>query len=529
MDHGFRNVSDATYGLLGQLLETGAAVTVRNSPTREFLSRLTRLDCPRERYVFLADRNDDPIGQFAETMWVLAGRNDLPWLTRYRTRAPDFSDDGGLTWHGAYGVRLRHWQGGVDQVANVRQLLVTDRTSRRAVMSLFDPARDYRTSKDIPCNNWLAWTIRDDTLHLAVTLRSNDLVWGFSGINAFEWSVLHEMLAHWLDCRVGTASYFASSLHLYDHHFARAQRIVSRPLPKSPYAAGLKLAPFATGWEDFPAAFELWMELEERIAADPDRPLGAHGAVGDPLLDSGLTLVHLKWGSELWSEQRLRQELSGLPDNDFALAAMLYFNWKRPGAVKDLPHPLVRLFLGHGTAVSDRRSRFQNAIRLLHERKDRAYGAAWRRRGEKLSVLPNIARKVDRLDEFRRSGRALLGESILDTAVDLYIYAVKYLEFLKHGQPDTAASYDDHALFASFVDTDGFAGIGTDIPSAIVPVTDAFEALWPAVEKDADVVDRLANAKVLVSTASQLLGTLIETGPSTVDEFIRQETSHDAR
>jgi len=101
------------------------------------------------------------------------------------------------TWRGAYGPRLRNWFG-VDQVAAVFQLLRADHASRRAVINLFDPSRDFAQSKDVPCNNWLHFLIRDGHLVLNVVTRSNDIMWGFSGINTFEWSVLHEMMAFWL-------------------------------------------------------------------------------------------------------------------------------------------------------------------------------------------------------------------------------------------------------------------------------------------------------------------------------------------
>ena len=155
---------------------------------------------------------------------MLGARNDVAWLERYLPRAPEFSDDG-LTWRGAYGPRLRRWAA-VDQIEQVRQLLLSDRSSRQAVMSLFDPGQDFVRSKDIPCTNWLGWIIREDRLRMNVVLRSNDVCWGFSGVNSFEWSVLHEMLAHWVEAEVGDANYLAMSLHLYEWHSDRAARVV---------------------------------------------------------------------------------------------------------------------------------------------------------------------------------------------------------------------------------------------------------------------------------------------------------------
>jgi NTP pyrophosphatase (non-canonical NTP hydrolase) len=69
-------------------------------------------------------------------------------------------------------------------------------------------------------------------------------------------------------------------------------------------------------------------------------------------------------------------------------------------------------------------------IKALHAQKDAAYGNAWKRRGELTSILANIARKIDRLDAFLISGGQLSDESLLDTAIDLFVYVTKYRLYL---------------------------------------------------------------------------------------------------
>ena len=57
--------------------------------------------------------------------------------------------------------------------------------------------------------------------------------------------------------------------------------------------------------------------------------------------------------------------------------------------------------------------------------KHAAYGDSWKRRGETLGILANVARKVDRL------GKTDEHETALDTAVDLLVYLVKYEAWLR--------------------------------------------------------------------------------------------------
>jgi hypothetical protein len=78
---------------------------------------------------------------------------------------------------------------------------------------------------------------------------------------------------------------------------------------------------------------------------------------------------------------------------------------------------------------------FCEAVRRLHRAKDAAYRDAWKRRGEVVSILANIARKVDRLEYGLDGAPATAGESWFDTAVDLLVYCLKYQAYLADADP----------------------------------------------------------------------------------------------
>jgi hypothetical protein len=82
---------------------------------------------------------------------------------------------------------------------------------------------------------------------------------------------------------------------------------------------------------------------------------------------------------------------------------------------------------------------FREAVRRLHRAKDAAYRDAWKRRGEVISILANIARKVDRLEYSLDGAPATADESQLDTAVDLLVYCLKYQAYLADQDAETAA------------------------------------------------------------------------------------------
>src|SRR5437016_2476859 len=62
---------------------------------------LTEYKDPTNRVLFSPMRDANPFFHVMETLWMLAGRNDLPWLTRFNKRFEAYSDDGGQTQPGA--------------------------------------------------------------------------------------------------------------------------------------------------------------------------------------------------------------------------------------------------------------------------------------------------------------------------------------------------------------------------------------------------------------------------------------------
>jgi len=530
----YRNISFATADSFKAVLDHGAVVTVRGEETRELRNRVTPLARPFERCVFLPGRRNDVFAQVAETLWVIAGRNDLAWLSLYLDRAPEFSDDGGKTWRGAYGPRLRMWPGGVDQLDEWRRLLIDDRASRRAVGVIFDPARDFVESRDIPCNNWLSWLIRDDRLHLNVGIRSNDAMWGFSGVNAFEWSVLQEMMAFWVNANVGEATFFATSYHIYKRHYDRAHRIVERFYGVSPYDFGISSPRFSTPWPEFAEVLEDWFSAEAELRAAPGRPLREGRAMQDPFLASTLRLLRLKWGALSWTPDQLASELAALPEDDFATAAYEMFGRSKPDLLTAVPQPNIRAFFDAcRAAAKDDADTLRAAIKHLHARKNASYASSWKRRGERVSVVPNIARKVDRLQAFVDYGQALEGETVIDTALDLFVYAAKYrLLLAEQAGADRsfligglAEPFSDHdASFNHLVDAAVFIGEDdASLTEQVGRISGLFEQLWPAVEAGAPLADRERLAAALCQASERLIGHLAAADKRTLTEFIHNE------
>jgi thymidylate synthase len=320
---GFRNINTAFLEMLTRLVEDGILTDSRNGPTLELAAQTLVIEQPLERFVFAAGRNNNPFAAIAEAMWVIAGRNDLAYLTPYLKRAPLFSDDS-RTWRAGYGRRLRNWHG-VDQLAAVRAELVSSPLWRRAAVSLFDPAVDYQDSRDVPCNNWLHFLARGGRLDLNVAARSTDVWWGFSGINAFEWSVLLEMMARWLDMKPGVLTFFTSSLHLYAEREDQARTVVSRRPGNDGYI-GADADRYDTAWHDAAGALDAWMVLEQEVRGG-QRLNDLAVPFDDPMLTAYIRAIDIFWAFKRGaSPAELERDFAALGHTDLAAVAREFIN-----------------------------------------------------------------------------------------------------------------------------------------------------------------------------------------------------------
>jgi len=212
-----RGVSEALFLGKQALEESGREVQTRNGIALEFPTPVvTTYTHSRERVLFYKERDANPFFHLMESFWMLAGRNDVDWISQFNGRINTYSDDG-EHFHGAYGFRWREWFG-KDQLEAARHRLMTYENDRRAVVGMWDPWEDlvlHNDGKDYPCNTQIFFWVRGDDLNMTVCNRSNDMIWGAFGANAVHMSVLLEYMAGMMELGVGTYYQFSNNLHAY--------------------------------------------------------------------------------------------------------------------------------------------------------------------------------------------------------------------------------------------------------------------------------------------------------------------------
>jgi hypothetical protein len=173
---------------------------------------------PMERVLWNPVRDANPFFHLFESMWMLAGREDVGWLAQFNKNMVSFSDDG-KTFNGAYGFRWR-WYFGFDQITSAIHKLSLNINDRRVVLGMWNPHNDLESkSKDVPCNLSVKFTGRvvggEKVIDMVVFNRSNDIIWGAYGANVVHMSILQEYVCASVGAKVGTYTQVSADWHAY--------------------------------------------------------------------------------------------------------------------------------------------------------------------------------------------------------------------------------------------------------------------------------------------------------------------------
>lgn len=114
------------------------------------------------------------------------------------------------------------------QFANCAAELINNPDSRRGIMIYTRPQMQYDFERDgmsdFMCTNTVQYLIRDNKVHAVVSMRSNDVVFGYRNDYAWQLYVLEQLTktvsaASDKEYEVGDIVWNVGSLHVYSRHF----------------------------------------------------------------------------------------------------------------------------------------------------------------------------------------------------------------------------------------------------------------------------------------------------------------------
>ena len=151
----------------------------------------------------------------AEWQWYLSGDRNITKLGKIYGKIPPIwikmADDEGNV-NSNYG---HQWQRKRQLDAVVRKLKM-DKDTRQACVSIYDGKEMYKYDNDTPCTYAVQFTIVNNKLDMCVTMRSNDLWYGFCN-DQYQFSMLQQLVASRLNIPVGVYYHFAHNMHLYNN------------------------------------------------------------------------------------------------------------------------------------------------------------------------------------------------------------------------------------------------------------------------------------------------------------------------
>lgn len=159
-----------------------------------------------------------------EWAWYLSGNRSVEEIKKY---APIWD-----TMHGGDNIVNSNygWQWNRNgQLDKCIEQLSKNKNTRQAWLTIFDGKEKNDYAFDTPCTLSIGFDIKPmlGQLDMCVTMRSNDLVYGFCN-DQYCFSKLQEYVASQLDIPVGTYFHFAHDMHIYKKHFCMKEEFYEK-------------------------------------------------------------------------------------------------------------------------------------------------------------------------------------------------------------------------------------------------------------------------------------------------------------
>ena len=185
------------------------------------------IENPMDNHISCEQRNWKQDYAEAEWQWYLSGDRNIKKLGELYGKVPEIwkrmadkngnvNSNYGWQWKRTDGVPFEGGTKYISQLNYVIDMLQNNPRTRQATISIYDGKEHSKYEFDTPCTYAIQFTIVDNKLNMCVTMRSNDLWYGFCN-DQYCFSRLQLMIADKLEIRLGTYFHFAHNLHLYNN------------------------------------------------------------------------------------------------------------------------------------------------------------------------------------------------------------------------------------------------------------------------------------------------------------------------
>jgi|TARA_R100001460_G_scaffold66215_2_gene106615 thymidylate synthase len=206
----FRNANEAYEYLHDRIIQDG----VDFAGTKALFNVGFYITDPMDNKIINKERNWKLDYAEAEWQWYLKGSPYVFELGKIYGKIPEIwkrmADDSGRV-NSNYGYQWNR-NGQLDKII---QMLQDNPDTRQATVSIYDGKEIQDYSYDTPCTYAIQFTILHGRLDMCVTMRSNDLWYGFCN-DQYCFSELQKLVSKQLNIETGVYYHFAHNMHLYN-------------------------------------------------------------------------------------------------------------------------------------------------------------------------------------------------------------------------------------------------------------------------------------------------------------------------
>ena len=206
----FRNANEAYEYLFDRIIQDG----VDFAYTKALFNVGFYITNPLDNRIINRERNWKQEYAEAEWQWYLSGDRNISKLGELYGKVPEIwkrmaDEDGNV--NSNYGWQ---WER-TSQLDIIIDMLKNKPDTRQAAISIYDAKEISDYANDTPCTYAVQFTIVHGRLDMCVTMRSNDLWYGFCN-DQYCFSMLQGLVAHELNVEPGVYYHFAHNMHLYN-------------------------------------------------------------------------------------------------------------------------------------------------------------------------------------------------------------------------------------------------------------------------------------------------------------------------
>ena len=210
----FKNADEAYKYFFREIIKNGVAF----DDTKALFNVGFTIEQPLNNHIYnkgsIVPRNWNPEYAEAEWQWYLTGDPRISTLGEIYGKIPPIwkrmADENGQV-NSNYGYQWERAR----QLENVVDMLIKNPSTRRACISIYDGKEISDYASDTPCTYAVQFTILNNRLNMCVTMRSNDLWFGFCN-DQYCFSKLQQLVSERLKLKTGTYYHFVHNLHLYN-------------------------------------------------------------------------------------------------------------------------------------------------------------------------------------------------------------------------------------------------------------------------------------------------------------------------